>query len=462
MPSALFAMQESSPQMADQCTDQNPTDAKSMLILCAGCGQRIRDRYYLLAVDRQWHCRCLRCDHCGQELESELSCFARHGLIYCKEDYHRLFCWHKCIRCVETIRPRELVMRIGDHYYHTECFRCSVCDQRLIKGDYFGRHNNHIYCSYHYQQLIDSNCQTEANPPEDQSASAGTPDSDPLDDKKSLKSIDDSYQQKPKVYKKRKTSKLCQKFIDKCESNASKTETNNFFHHFSQTFEKYFFQTFLNVFQTKRDTNSWVRWRQSWREPKSGITWQPMASSGISSGTDGHCLSSMNSRTIDSKMSKNLFNRGSGHWLIAIFVFSIELLFSSDKSIKIDEQNDWLLTKLEPKFINFLFISINKCLNNETKISFHRLIGFFWAIVSTVPSICISKQWAHQWWSRPSLRQMSTQLALSMIPGIKGSNARLLGIQWGSGISSEEVVKLNLRLHAKWQVPLNEPIDDHA
>lgn len=57
--------------------------------LCAGCGGKISDRYYLLAVDKQWHMRCLKCCECKLALESELTCFAKDGSIYCKEDYYR-------------------------------------------------------------------------------------------------------------------------------------------------------------------------------------------------------------------------------------------------------------------------------------------------------------------------------------------------------------------------------------
>lgn len=57
--------------------------------LCAGCGGKISDRYYLLAVDKQWHMRCLKCCECKLNLESELTCFSKDGSIYCKEDYYR-------------------------------------------------------------------------------------------------------------------------------------------------------------------------------------------------------------------------------------------------------------------------------------------------------------------------------------------------------------------------------------
>uniref|UniRef100_A0A8C0U8D0 LIM zinc-binding domain-containing protein n=1 Tax=Cyanistes caeruleus TaxID=156563 RepID=A0A8C0U8D0_CYACU len=65
----------------------NSRDSKPAL--CAGCGGKISDRYYLLAVDKQWHLRCLKCCECKLALESELTCFAKDGSIYCKEDYYR-------------------------------------------------------------------------------------------------------------------------------------------------------------------------------------------------------------------------------------------------------------------------------------------------------------------------------------------------------------------------------------
>lgn len=57
--------------------------------ICSGCGHRILDRYYVLAVDRQWHNECLKCHNCAIVLSNQLTCFSRDGLILCKEDYYR-------------------------------------------------------------------------------------------------------------------------------------------------------------------------------------------------------------------------------------------------------------------------------------------------------------------------------------------------------------------------------------
>jgi len=132
------------------------SSSENVMSRCGGCDGVISDRYYLLAVDRQWHCQCLKCHHCGLQLESQLTCFSRAGFIYCKNDYYQLFSWQKCARCALPIQPKQLVMRINidcdnSHYYHVDCFTCATCGEKLRKGDYFGKHNNDIYCQFHFQ-----------------------------------------------------------------------------------------------------------------------------------------------------------------------------------------------------------------------------------------------------------------------------------------------------------------------
>lgn len=58
-------------------------------VVCAGCGLRISDRFYLQAVERRWHAACLQCSHCRQGLDGEVTCFSRDGNIYCKKDYYK-------------------------------------------------------------------------------------------------------------------------------------------------------------------------------------------------------------------------------------------------------------------------------------------------------------------------------------------------------------------------------------
>ncbi|KAL5011794.1 hypothetical protein ScPMuIL_010345 [Solemya velum] len=127
--------------------DENASD-------CAGCGGKIIDRYYLLAVDKQWHVHCLKCCECKLRLDSELTCFARDGNIYCKEDYYRRYAIKRCGRCHMGIAANELVMRAKDLVYHMSCFSCASCNKTLATGDQFGMKENLVYCRTDYELLF--------------------------------------------------------------------------------------------------------------------------------------------------------------------------------------------------------------------------------------------------------------------------------------------------------------------
>jgi hypothetical protein len=68
---------------------ESPKESSEKVADCAGCGQGIRDRYYLFAVDQNWHVSCLKCHSCHVSLDSEVSCFTKEGKIFCKQDYFR-------------------------------------------------------------------------------------------------------------------------------------------------------------------------------------------------------------------------------------------------------------------------------------------------------------------------------------------------------------------------------------
>uniref|UniRef100_A0A4W3H5H5 LIM homeobox 2b n=1 Tax=Callorhinchus milii TaxID=7868 RepID=A0A4W3H5H5_CALMI len=123
--------------------------------LCAGCGGKISDRYYLLAVDKQWHMRCLKCCECKLALESELTCFAKDGSIYCKEDYYRRFAVQRCARCHLGISASEMVMRARDSVYHLNCFTCHSCNKALSTGDHFGMKDSLVYYVFYVRRSRD-------------------------------------------------------------------------------------------------------------------------------------------------------------------------------------------------------------------------------------------------------------------------------------------------------------------
>ncbi|XP_017876306.1 protein apterous-like isoform X1 [Ceratina calcarata] len=121
-------------------------------VVCAGCGLRISDRFYLQAVDRRWHAACLQCSHCRQGLDGEVTCFSRDGNIYCKKDYYRMFgSMKRCARCQAAILASELVMRARDLVFHVRCFSCAACAVPLTKGDHFGMRDGAVLCRLHYE-----------------------------------------------------------------------------------------------------------------------------------------------------------------------------------------------------------------------------------------------------------------------------------------------------------------------
>uniref|UniRef100_A0A1B6LGL5 Apterous n=1 Tax=Graphocephala atropunctata TaxID=36148 RepID=A0A1B6LGL5_9HEMI len=122
-------------------------------VVCAGCGRRISDRFYLFAVERRWHSSCLQCCQCRRGLDGEITCFARDGNIYCKKDYYRMFGMKRCGRCQAAILASELVMRAREMVYHVHCFTCVVCQTALTKGDTFGMRDGAVFCRLHYQEL---------------------------------------------------------------------------------------------------------------------------------------------------------------------------------------------------------------------------------------------------------------------------------------------------------------------
>ncbi|XP_030624974.1 LIM/homeobox protein Lhx2-like [Chanos chanos] len=136
-------------------TESSMTPVSSdRMALCAGCGGKISDRYYLLAVDKQWHMRCLKCCECKLNLQSELTCFSKDGSIYCKEDYYRRFSVQRCSRCHLGISASEMVMRARDLVYHLNCFTCTSCNKMLTTGDHFGMRDSLVYCRLHFETII--------------------------------------------------------------------------------------------------------------------------------------------------------------------------------------------------------------------------------------------------------------------------------------------------------------------
>ncbi|XP_031565013.1 LIM domain transcription factor LMO4.2-like [Actinia tenebrosa] len=134
-------------KMDEQITNTGRGQAANMRI-CAGCGDKIIDRYLLLALDQYWHMNCLKCSCCEARLgEIGTSCYAKGGMILCKTDYVRLYGTSgACAVCAKLIPATELVMKVLGKVYHLHCFTCTTCHNQLVSGDRFHVVNGRLFC----------------------------------------------------------------------------------------------------------------------------------------------------------------------------------------------------------------------------------------------------------------------------------------------------------------------------
>ncbi|KAF7651630.1 hypothetical protein LDENG_00108110, partial [Lucifuga dentata] len=119
-------------------------------MICAGCGEQVCERFFLLAAGRVWHNACLRCSCCQCELQMHASLYWRDGNIYCQQDYCRMFGVGQCARCSQPIPASALVMRSGELTFHPHCFSCQECDVKLMPGNLYCIQGQNLYCQSHY------------------------------------------------------------------------------------------------------------------------------------------------------------------------------------------------------------------------------------------------------------------------------------------------------------------------
>ncbi|KAJ7984646.1 hypothetical protein DPEC_G00356920 [Dallia pectoralis] len=110
---------------------------------CAGCGRDIKNGQALLALDRQWHLGCFKCNACGKVLIGEY--ISKDGAPYCEKDYQIHF-GVQCEACNQYITGKVLelksglihticLLEAGDKHYHPSCARCSRCSQMFTEGE---------------------------------------------------------------------------------------------------------------------------------------------------------------------------------------------------------------------------------------------------------------------------------------------------------------------------------------
>ncbi|XP_077183193.1 actin-binding LIM protein 3 [Paroedura picta] len=97
---------------------------------CAGCKEEIKQGQSLLALEKQWHVSCFKCQTCGIILTGEY--ISKDGIPYCETDYHAQF-GIRCETCNRYISGR--VLEAGGKHYHPTCARCVRCHQMFTEGE---------------------------------------------------------------------------------------------------------------------------------------------------------------------------------------------------------------------------------------------------------------------------------------------------------------------------------------
>nr|XP_057919604.1 actin-binding LIM protein 3 isoform X5 [Doryrhamphus excisus] len=97
---------------------------------CAGCRAEIKQGQSLLALEKQWHVSCFRCQTCNMVLTGEY--ISKDGVPYCEADYHAQY-GVKCETCSRYISGR--VLEAGGKHYHPTCARCARCNMMFKEGE---------------------------------------------------------------------------------------------------------------------------------------------------------------------------------------------------------------------------------------------------------------------------------------------------------------------------------------
>uniref|UniRef100_A0A674E2Q8 Actin binding LIM protein family member 3 n=1 Tax=Salmo trutta TaxID=8032 RepID=A0A674E2Q8_SALTR len=97
---------------------------------CSGCGEDIKQGQSLLALEKQWHVSCFKCQTCNMVLTGEY--ISKDNVPYCESDYHAQF-GVKCETCSRYISGR--VLEAGGKHYHPTCARCARCHMMFTEGE---------------------------------------------------------------------------------------------------------------------------------------------------------------------------------------------------------------------------------------------------------------------------------------------------------------------------------------
>ncbi|RKP36415.1 hypothetical protein BJ085DRAFT_20563, partial [Dimargaris cristalligena] len=114
------------------------TDTDEPATTCWGCRRLIDEGSVVSFGDGIWHIDCFRCSKCENLIEGDANLLLlADGSPLCQH------CSYTCSICNQPIYDEAIVT--GDVSYHTECFRCLICHNR-IEGSCFAKTTQGIFC----------------------------------------------------------------------------------------------------------------------------------------------------------------------------------------------------------------------------------------------------------------------------------------------------------------------------
>ncbi|XP_047999676.1 LIM domain kinase 1 [Leguminivora glycinivorella] len=109
---------------------------------CAGCLNNIGEDDYVSALDQEWHTDCFRCSVCDCLLSTWYH--EKGGLLFCQQDYWARF-GEPCHHCQKVMTGP--VMAAGTRHYHPECFACNTCGAPIDDKEAYAVQQERLFCS---------------------------------------------------------------------------------------------------------------------------------------------------------------------------------------------------------------------------------------------------------------------------------------------------------------------------
>ncbi|XP_075165425.1 LIM domain kinase 1 isoform X2 [Haematobia irritans] len=136
-------------------SNNNSNSLPRLTTNCAGCLNELNttnDEECIEALGQEWHSDCFRCSVCDNHLHNWY--FEKEGLLFCRDDYYQRF-GEACQQCTDFISGP--VMVAGDHKFHPECFCCSICRTFIGYGEAFTLlERSKLYCDGCYKKTTKS------------------------------------------------------------------------------------------------------------------------------------------------------------------------------------------------------------------------------------------------------------------------------------------------------------------